>query len=68
MIESGTKLDKIESVEAKKPTPKKKRRNACGLLPRKSIQPFLLTTIRLGLSVIQPILRGKLTRELPAQH
>ena len=24
MIESGTKLDKIESVEAKKPTPKKK--------------------------------------------
>ena len=68
MIESGIKLGKIESVEAKKPTPKKRGRNACDLLPKKSIQPFLLTTTRLGLSVIQPIHRRKLTRELPAQH
>ena len=68
IIESGIKLGKIESVEAKKPTPKKRWRNACGLLPRKSIQPFLLTTTRSGLSVIQPIFKGKLTRELSTQH
>ena len=68
MIESGIKLGKIKSAEAKKPTPQKRGRNAYGLLPRKSIQPLLLTTTRSGLSVIQPIFRGKLSRELPAQH
>ena len=52
MIESGIKLGKIESVEAKKPTSEKKRRNACDLLPRKSIQPFLLTIARSGLPVV----------------
>ena len=37
MIESGVKLGKIEGTKAKKPTPKKKEREARDLLPRKSI-------------------------------
>ena len=36
MIESGIKLSKIESTKAKKPTPKKKERDACSVLPKKS--------------------------------
>ena len=68
MIESGVKLGKIKGMEAKKLTPKKKQEDARGLLPKKSIQSFLLTTARPRLSIIQPRCQGQLTRELPAQH
>ena len=37
MIKNRVKLDKIESIEAKKPIPKKKERDARSVLPRKNV-------------------------------
>ena len=37
MIENGVKLDKIKSIEANKPIPKKKERDARSVLPRKNV-------------------------------
>ena len=52
MIEVGVKQGKIESAEAKKPIPKKKRRNTRGVIPRKSLQSFIPTTTKLWLSAL----------------
>ena len=69
MIENKVKLGKIKSTKAKKPTPKKKERETHAIFYQgKNISPFLLATARPRLSIIQPICRGQLTRELPTQR
>ena len=59
MIENGVKLDKIESMEAKKPTPKKKKGETHAMSYQgKAYNPILLMTARLGLPAIQSICWG----------
>ena len=59
MIESGVKLDKIESTEAKKPTHKKKEGEMHTVSYRGKAY---------NLSYSRQPDRGQLTRELPAQY